>query len=39
MNVEDAIGDLVGHCFVAPMRAVEVHGVANNDHFGWGDVV
>ena len=37
LDVEDSVGGLVGHGFVAPMGAVEVHGVVYNYHFGWGD--
>jgi putative methionine-R-sulfoxide reductase with GAF domain len=35
LDIEDTIGNLVGHCFVAPMGTVEIHRIAKNHHFGW----
>ena len=35
LDIEDSVGGLVGHRFVAPMGTVEIHGIAENHHFGW----
>ena len=37
LDIEDTIGNLVGHCFIVPMHAVVVHRVAYYHHLGWGD--
>ena len=35
LDIEDSVGGLVGHCFIAPMGAVVIHAIAYNHHFRW----